>query len=124
MPDYTVKFPLEINNLNLGFETINESNIKDLAIFNLKNIILTNPGERVFEPLFGVGIKKYIFEQTTPFIQDEIISSIKSQTNKYAPYIEIINISITNEDNSMNIVIKYEVTTVGIIDELALTISP
>jgi phage baseplate assembly protein W len=33
---------------------------------NLKHIILTNPGERIMDPLFGVGIKKYLFEQNTP----------------------------------------------------------
>ena len=89
MPDYTVLFPLRSNNISLGYETINENNIKELAVFNLKNIILTTPGERIMQPSFGVGIKRYLFEQANPGTQLEIrnqiiaqVKSLKAQENK------------------------------------------
>ena len=32
---------------------------------NVKMVVLTSPGERVMDPSFGVGIRKYLFE-TSP----------------------------------------------------------
>ena len=34
---------------------------------NLKNLVLTSPGERVMDPLFGVGLKNFLFEQNVEF---------------------------------------------------------
>ena len=39
--------------------------IRDVGHQNLKMVILTNPGERVMDPLFGVGISRYLFENNT-----------------------------------------------------------
>ena len=124
MPDYTVLFPLRSNNISLGYETINENNIKELAVFNLKNIILTNPGERIMQPSFGVGIKRYLFEQANPGTQLEIRNQIIAQVKRYAPYIDVISIDISSEDNTLNLILKYEVSTAEIAGELVLTVAP
>ena len=124
MPDYTVLFPLRSNNISLGYETINENNIKELAVFNLKNIILTNPGERIMQPSFGVGIKRYLFEQANPGTQLEIRNQMIAQVKRYAPYIDVISIDISSEDNTLNLILKYEVSTAEIAGELVLTVAP
>ena len=67
---------------------------------NLKHIILTNPGERIMDPLFGVGIKKYLFEQNTPSTWSSISSRIREQVGKYLPYVRINDISFL-VDNSL-----------------------
>ena len=43
MPDYTIKWPLEISAENTGYTTINETTLKEVAIFNLKNIETYDP---------------------------------------------------------------------------------
>ena len=45
-----VAFPLDETNLSKGTETI-----KEQAKANLINVLLTEPGERIYEPTFGVG---------------------------------------------------------------------
>ena len=124
MPDYSVIFPLQTSGENIGYKTISKKNLEDLATFNLKNIILTDPGERIMQPLFGVGIKKYLFEQMTERRQLGIENNIRSQVERYAPYIDIILIDIAVEDNNLNITIKYEVTTAEIAGELVLVVAP
>ena len=57
--------------------------------YNLINYILTNPRERVFNPRFGLGIRKRLFEQITENTAEEIKQSIKSGIETYFPNIAI-----------------------------------
>jgi phage baseplate assembly protein W len=122
MPDYTVKWPLEFSNLNNGFETIDSGNLNHMINFNLKNIILTEPGERLFFPNFGVGIKRYLFEQSN--IDIELLSfKITSQVKRYAPYVTIQDLKINIEERFLNIALKYEVKDRNISDILNLDLT-
>ena len=123
MPNYSILFPLDLSTGEPGFAKINDDNIKELARFNLKNIILTNPGERIMDFDFGVGIKSYLFQQNVEQNRVEIVNKIKSQTKLYAPYIDFLNIDISGEENSLVLLIKYEVKSAKIIDQLQLNIT-
>jgi hypothetical protein len=73
---------------------------RTLATQNLKMLILTNPGERIMDTEFGVGLKSYLFEQNTPSTYSEIDSKIRQQVQKYLPYIGIERIDFAvPEDN-------------------------
>ena len=52
-----VAFPLDNVNMFKGTQTLKEQ-VKS----NLINLLLTEPGERVNEPNFGVGLKNLLFE--------------------------------------------------------------
>ena len=41
----------------------------DLVNQNLTMLILTAPGERIMDPSFGVGMKKYIFQNHGPEVE-------------------------------------------------------
>ena len=121
MADYTIRFPFDFSNVSNGFETINETNINEMVIFNLKNIILTNPGERIMDANFGVGIKRFLFEQETrDFGEIEFI--VKSQVKRYAPYINILDMQMIPAGNNLNISIRYEVPKAKISGVLDLEI--
>ena len=53
-----VAFPLDDTNMFKGTQTL-----KEQVKANLINLLLTQPGERVNEPNFGVGLKHLLFEQ-------------------------------------------------------------
>ena len=77
-----VAFPLDETNLFNGTETIREQ-VKS----NLINLLLTQPGERVFLPKYGVGLKYLLFEQQ---INLEVLEEkIRTQVTRYIPQIEI-----------------------------------
>jgi|TARA_Y100000114_G_C11753670_1_gene325745 phage baseplate assembly protein W len=122
MPDYTVKWPLEFNTLTNGFTSINRENLNEIAIFNLKNILLTIPGERIMEAEFGVGVGAFLFEQNSYVNKDELESKIRQQVSTYTPYINILDIQILFEQNLLNLVIKFSIPSADIIDELDLSI--
>ena len=56
---------------------------------NLKNLILTSPGERMMDPLFGVGIRRFLFENRTDVLTKTIKNTIANQAKKYMPFITI-----------------------------------
>jgi len=83
--------------------------IRDVGQQNLKMIILTNPGERVMDPFFGVGISRFLFNNNTALNSSVIESAILSQVAKYIPYVKITNIEIQDlsDQNQYNFTITY-----------------
>ena len=82
-----VAFPLN------GSAVFNSSyTTQDQAKSNLINVLLTEPGERVMEPNFGVGLKKLLFENQIK--EDELEGRIKDQCAFYVPEVDITNLII------------------------------
>ena len=65
---------------------------KDHAKSKLTNVLLTSPGERLNQPLFGVGLKNRLYEQQTEIAGDDLRSIVNPQVEQYVPEIEIKNI--------------------------------
>jgi phage baseplate assembly protein W len=55
--------------------------------------MLTVPGERMMEPLFGVGLSKFLFEQHNTAVYANIAARTKSQVRKYMPFVSIDNMT-------------------------------
>jgi len=92
---------------------------------NFKMLILTNPGERVMEPGFGVGIKQFLFTNFAADYKAQISSKIQSQVARYMPSIAIRSIDYidaTQDNNRLAIQIKYSVPELNLQDLLDITI--
>ena len=88
-------------------------------------LILTNPGERVMEPEFGIGIKQFLFENFQSDVYARIDSRIREQTAIYMPIISIVSIEFGTggiEDNSMGLRIEYAIPDIATSDLLEFTI--
>jgi hypothetical protein len=133
MPGLSPKLPLNIDQVD-GY-SLNKT-FKQLSRQNLKMVIMTNPGERIMIPDFGVGIKTYLFENATQATFDEIEDEIRDQVSKYLPYMTINSIQFGSEQaginmseletsstsNYVNLQIKYSIPSSFISDELNLKI--
>lgn len=100
---------------------------------NFKCLLLTAPGERVMDPEFGVGLKKYLFQNYGPEVVNNIKVNIRQQVSKYMPFISIQAADIqfgdslvekqdSNARNKMYISVQYIVQSVGISDVLNISI--
>lgn len=67
---------------------------------NFKNLILTNPGERIMDPEFGVGIRRYLFELAESDVQDTIRFRIRQQVDKYLPMVQVFQINFGEGSNN------------------------
>ena len=77
---------------------------------NLKNLILTSPGERIMDPDFGVGLRRHVFELAEQGFQSTLARKIYDQVEEYMPFIEIQDLEIIqNEEveNQVNITLYY-----------------
>jgi len=79
----------------------------ELIVQNLKMLVLTNPGERIMEPDFGVGLKRFLFEQNIEETHGAINVRIKRQTEKYIPSIEITKIDFFTSENTQGLSDNY-----------------
>lgn len=60
----------------------------------LINLLSTLEGERVMQPVFGIGIEKYLFEQATPILSNRLQSEIRSKVGFWLPNIQINNLIV------------------------------
>lgn len=81
---------------------------KVAANFLFENILLTNPGEKLSDPNFGIGLRSFLFEPQNSFYDLESI--IRDQLSSYAQGIQILNVAVdlsAVDANSVAISIKY-----------------
>jgi phage baseplate assembly protein W len=114
---YSIKLPLEQNMVS---DNSYNKNLSELLRQNVKMILLTNPGERIMEPEFGVGFKKFLFEPITPETSSKLESRIYSQFSTYLPSVSINNINIIPlaDNNRYNVKIVYSFLPAGIDNEI------
>ena len=61
---------------------------------NIRNLLQTNQGERLFQPNIGINLKQYLFGQITEETLIQIQESISSTFNFWLPFVEIQNIIV------------------------------
>jgi len=122
MASYGVALPLTYDSGD-GFTMLKQ--IRNVAKQNFKMLILTNPGERVMEPEFGVGLKRYLFENFSETVYADIDSRIRKQVAIYMPILVIQEIEFMSSDQDNNylaISIVYQIPGIGATDLLEFTI--
>ena len=71
---------------------------KEQVKSNLLNLLLTESGERLFLPTFGVGIRNLLFEQNTKL--ELLREKISNQVDIYIPEIELMDVRINKSPDS------------------------
>lgn len=81
---------------------------KDIALLkdedavkeSIKNLILTDRGERLMQPRIGGNIRAMLFENMTPgtlkLIEDRVISTIQT----YEPRAQLINVGVSSDPDN------------------------
>ena len=90
---------------------------------NFRTLLLTQPGEKLGDPEFGIGIQNFLFEMNNVETQSQINSKIRSQTNIYMSYLTIREITLQRFDNNENglyVAITYYVPQVNQQDQIVL----
>ena len=95
---------------------------KDAIKNNLINYFLTNPGERPLNPLFGGGLRSFIFEQITTDNLDFLEERISNDLNNFFPNVVVGNLEILRQEDTNTITVKltYNVINTNISDTLEI----
>ena len=122
MSSIAVKLPLRYDSQG-GYQMIRS--LAAAAQQNLKMLLLTNPGERVMIPSYGVGLKRYLFENFRSGVEADISAKIHQQVRIYMPYIRVGNIAFdtTQADRGkMQITLHYSIPQLGLTSAMDLSI--
>ena len=79
----------------------NENAVKQ----SVRNLLLTNKGERLFQPTVGSNLKALLFENATPFINQMLHDYILETIENHEPRAEIIEVQVSDDidNNAVNI---------------------
>ena len=100
-----IRFPLDHSPEGFFYKT---KTVLEQSKANLRNLLLTTPGERIFQPEFGSQLKSIVFEQGAN-IPDRIEEAVRSATDNFLSYINIINVFTIQEQNQVNIQVEFSV---------------
>lgn len=91
---------------------------------NLIAYLLTNRGERIFQPNFGADLRKVIFEQLESGTLEELRETLTLKISNEFPRVRILEMDInSNEDgNSIDIFFSYAVTNTNIQNTISINI--
>jgi phage baseplate assembly protein W len=115
MASYNIKFPLNddvsTNTLFLMTKVTKDAFSSDLLL-----LLLTQKGERYYEPDYGTNLLKYIFEPNDSLTGNDVEQEIKRTVSLYIPALTINSVKFNwnvddngqpISDNQLNVNIKF-----------------
>ena len=110
-----VAFPLNDVNIFKGTMTVKEQ-VKS----NLINVLLTEPGERINIPNFGVGLKNLLFESNVNV--EQLKENINQQISIYIPEISLVDTIVDSipDENKLFIKVDYNFNLDNTTDSIQL----
>ncbi len=92
---------------------------------NILSFLLTNRGERLFQPTFGASLRNFLFEQIADNTLDELREIFNSKIEQQFPRVRIFNTEIDadRDINTINISFTYRVTQTDIEDDISINFS-
>ena len=84
----------------------------DQVRHNLRNLLLTNVGERVYQPEFGSKLRELCFEQLDDTLPQRVEDEVRRAVNFWLPYVNIVEVeTLTQEDNKSKIFVRVKFST-------------
>ena len=80
---------------------------------SVKNLILTNKGERPFNPRLGSNVRGLLFEPADPFTALDIKEAIKETINNYEPRVKLLDVTVkdNSDANRYRVEIEFQILT-------------
>ena len=77
----------------------------------IKNILLTAPFERLFQPEVGSGIKNILFEPMTPLTEQRLSDACRDAIDAWEKRATLIDIAVISEEeyNRYRVAIKFSI---------------
>jgi len=95
--------------LNPITKDINTLKNEEAVKRSVRNIVLTNFGEKKFQPFFGGDVISQLFENITPFTAFEMEKAISRTILNNEPRVETLSVkaNTNNDQNSVNVTVRF-----------------
>tara|TARA_B100001063_G_C16749874_1_gene549663 strand:- start:962 stop:1387 length:426 start_codon:yes stop_codon:yes gene_type:complete len=79
---------------------------------NIRNLILTYPGERAQQPEFGCRLRELLFEQLNDELPIRIEEEVRRSISQWLPYINVVTVdTLTDEGDKNRVFVQVQYTT-------------
>ncbi len=115
MKSYNIRFPLKDDYDKKTYFQLNQIT-KDAFSSDLLLLLLTEKGERYYEPKYGTNLLKYIFDPNDELTAQDVEQEIKRTVSLYIPSLTIKSIDFNRlvddqgnpiSENQLNVHIKF-----------------
>ena len=82
----------------------------------VRNIVLTTPGEKLFDPDFGSSVSEILFENVDDITAVSIQDEIRNCLNNYEPRVDLVNVDVNPnfDENQFDVKITYKIVGIDI----------
>lgn len=119
--------------LSMSFQ-VNPLNYDLIALKNesaiarsVRNLVLTQPGERFFNENLGSAISASLFENMDDMSASVIRDEIRSTITNYEPRVQLIDVIVSPnyDNNEFNVTIQYKIIGIDVLpQQLSFALSP
>lgn len=97
----------------------NERAVED----SIRNLIMTDPGERLMQPNIGCGVRKMLFDLITPDALLRIRDMVTLTIESYEPRVILQSVNVTASLDSNYVVITIHYTMINTEEAKTLTVT-
>ncbi len=108
-PDVKIGIPLPMNHIDgSGFFPGTSTTLSQTSS-NIRNLLLTNKGERLGQPEFGCGLLQILFEPMSDSLLEDVKSTIEEAIAQWLPHVLVSNLNVgRGEENPNQLIIEIE----------------
>ena len=77
---------------------------------NIKMLLNTDRGERLFQPNLGISVKEFLFQPLDEEVQIQIENSIVEALEIWLPFVELLDIQMNERNNQLNIKLAFRIS--------------
>ncbi len=91
---------------------------------SIRNLILTSPGEKLFQPDVGSQTVSLLFEQMDPFTAEVLRDEIINTVDQYEPRVLLENVLVKPlaSNNKFNVEISYRIVGLPIVETISFVL--
>ena len=108
-----IRMTFQANPLNEDLIALKNANAIARSV---RNIVMTLPGEKFFNPTFGSRITESLFENIDDITATVIIDEIRESIDNYEPRVDLLDVQAfpDYDNNSFDVTIIYEIIGIEI----------
>ena len=108
-----ISMSFKFNPLSGDLITLKNENAIARAV---RNIVLTTPGEKFFDPEFGSSVSEILFENVDDITALSIQDEIRNCLQNYEPRVELIDVKVNPnfDENQFDVIITYRIIGIDI----------
>jgi phage baseplate assembly protein W len=115
--------PILPDNASVGRWILNGGSDIQVISSDLRNLLLTQKGERLMNPDFGTQISKLVFEPDTSVLEAQVQQEVNQAIAKFEPRVSVISITTERQPNQRQINVAIQVQALNQFLTLGLSYS-